>query len=165
MMRKWLSAEIARRRAASDLGSDMMGALLGDLDDEAFVEPLEVLVGEYRHDRQQRRQDHRGHLPRSGLEGERRGRCGRPCAPSRLVLGGVAALAANPILLRQAAATKLGTVDVRAGDKVIAWSQAAMLDASAFPNPLQLRPDRPAWTYPISAAAFIRVREGPSMAS
>src|SRR5581483_11188426 len=54
----------------------------------------------------------------------------------------------NPILLRQAAGdTMLGAVAIRAGDRVVAWTQAAMLDAEVFPDPEQLRPDRPAAAY------------------
>jgi cytochrome P450 len=54
----------------------------------------------------------------------------------------------NPILLRQAATdTELAGTEIRAGDRIVAWTQAAMLDASAFPDPAQLRPDRPASAY------------------
>jgi len=54
----------------------------------------------------------------------------------------------NPILMRRApAATRLGSAEVKAGDTVIAWTQAAMLDASSFPEPARLRPDRPAGAY------------------
>jgi cytochrome P450 len=54
----------------------------------------------------------------------------------------------NPILLRQAAtATSLGGVEIQAGDRVVAWTQAAMQDASAFPDPARLSPDRPQEAY------------------
>jgi cytochrome P450 len=49
----------------------------------------------------------------------------------------------NPIVMRQAIGeTSLGGREVHAGDSVIAWTQAAMQDASVFPDPDRLRPDR-----------------------
>jgi cytochrome P450 len=36
---------------------------------------------------------------------------------------------------------------VRAGDSVLLWTQAAMLDAKAFSDPQTLRPDRPDASY------------------
>lgn len=54
----------------------------------------------------------------------------------------------NSILLRQAAAeTQLGGRRVRAGDRVVAWTQAAMLDPAAFPNPKRIDPARDQSTY------------------
>jgi len=54
----------------------------------------------------------------------------------------------NPAVLRQAVAdARLGELDIREGDQIIAWTQAAMLDTAAFPDPQQLRPDRPAAAY------------------
>lgn len=49
----------------------------------------------------------------------------------------------NPILLREAAvATSIGDTEVRVGDRVVAWTQAAMQDPSVFVDPDRLRPDR-----------------------
>jgi cytochrome P450 len=49
----------------------------------------------------------------------------------------------NPILLRQAAAaTMLGGTEVEAGDRVVAWTQAAMQDGAVFVDPDRIRPDR-----------------------
>lgn len=54
----------------------------------------------------------------------------------------------NPILLRQAAvATTIAGIEVRAGDRIIVWTQAAMQDARAFPRPKLLEPDRPTDRY------------------
>lgn len=54
----------------------------------------------------------------------------------------------NPILLRQAAhETVLNGREIKAGDRVVAWTQAAMLDATAFPDPARMRPDRSASSY------------------
>jgi cytochrome P450 len=49
----------------------------------------------------------------------------------------------NPIVLLQALApTQLGDVNIEQGDQIIVWTQAAMLDPSAFTSPHELRPDR-----------------------
>jgi cytochrome P450 len=54
----------------------------------------------------------------------------------------------NPIVIRRAVAdTVFNTVEVKKGDQVIAWTQAAMLDPTVFPRPGLLRPDRPSATY------------------
>lgn len=54
----------------------------------------------------------------------------------------------NPIVLRQAGGdTELGGRAVKAGASVIAWTQAAMQDASVFPDPDELRPDRDGAAY------------------
>jgi cytochrome P450 len=54
----------------------------------------------------------------------------------------------NPIVLRQAAGgTSLADVEIKQGDRVFAWTQAAMLDAEVFPDPQHLRPDRPVAAY------------------
>lgn len=54
----------------------------------------------------------------------------------------------NPILIRHAARdTSLGGADIAAGDRIFLWTQAAMQDASAFPDPRMIRPDRPADAY------------------
>lgn len=54
----------------------------------------------------------------------------------------------NPIVLRTAAgATSLNGTEVKPGDRVVAWTQAAMQDASIFVDPDQLRPDRPVMDY------------------
>ena len=54
----------------------------------------------------------------------------------------------GPLLLRKAACdTELAGTQVKKGDSVILWTQAAMLDAAAFPDPDALRPDRPGAPY------------------
>ena len=54
----------------------------------------------------------------------------------------------NPVLLRRAAAaTTLGGRRVEKGDRVVAWTQAAMLDGSVFERPGEPRPDRPPGIY------------------
>ncbi|WP_426291525.1 cytochrome P450 [Sphingomonas sp. TWP1-3-1] len=54
----------------------------------------------------------------------------------------------GPILLRQAARdTILEGVSIKAGDRVILWTEAAMLDDQAFPEPHELHPERPGAVY------------------
>jgi cytochrome P450 len=150
-MRSWLADEIAQRRASGDFGTDMMGRLLTDgvLDDDGVRRTLGgMLVGSI---------DTTascvakimwviGREPMLAL---------RMAAdvddPTRFAGWCREALRLwphNPLLHRQAAAdTTLGNVGIQAGDQVIAWTQAAMRDASAFPAPEELRPDRPVAAY------------------
>jgi cytochrome P450 len=151
LMRAWLTAEIARRRADHDLGDDLMGALMSrpELDDDAVrrtlggmlvgaidttassVAKIVVVLGRDK-----------------GLLAAARRDAGDP----RLMLGwcfeALRRWPHNPVVLRQAAVdTTLGGTAVPAGALVIAWTQAAMQDAGAFPDPEQLRPDRDASAY------------------
>jgi cytochrome P450 len=49
----------------------------------------------------------------------------------------------NPALLRSALVdTNIAGIAVRRGKSAVAWSQAAMLDASIFEEPRRVRPDR-----------------------
>src|SRR5829696_6215646 len=52
-----------------------------------------------------------------------------------------------PSCFEAVAPTRLGDCEIKANDQIFVWSQAAMLDRSAFPNPQELRPDRPAAAY------------------
>lgn len=150
-MQLWFADEIARRRAEGAPGDDLMGRLMtqGLLDDDGVRRTLGgMLVGSIDT---------------------------TASAVARIVAlaGRDQALAAgmrrdvddldrmhgwcnealrrwphNPIVLRHAVGnTSLGGRDVRAGDSVIAWTQAAMQDASVFPEPGRLRPDRDGAAY------------------
>jgi cytochrome P450 len=151
LMRDWLATEIARRRSTGDLGADMMGALLRDnlLDDDGVrrtlggmlvgsidttatcVAKIMVVLGK-----------DRSLTDRIAADADDETRLKGWCAEA------LRRWPHNPILLRRAVTdTRLADVDVREGDDVIAWTQAAMLDAEAFPDPQQLRPDRPAAAY------------------
>ena len=146
----WFEEEIARRLAAKDPGHDMMGALLrsgasadltrrtlggmlvGAIDTTATVvgKVMSVLVG-----------DHallaRASADRSDPE-RMWGWCNE--ALRRWPHG--------PIMVRKAARdTVLAGTEVKSGDTVFLWTEAAMLDAKAFPDPLTLRPDRPQAPY------------------
>jgi cytochrome P450 len=151
LMRNWFDTEIARRRAADDFGVDMMGGLLraGLLDDDGVrrtlggmlvgsidttataVAKIVAMIGRNASLAQRIADD---------IDDEARlaGWCREAlrCWPH------------NPVLLRRAvASTRLADTNVKAGDDVVAYTQAAMLDASVFPNPRQLHPDRPAQAY------------------
>jgi cytochrome P450 len=54
----------------------------------------------------------------------------------------------GPLLIRQVAAdTTLGPTAVRAGDRLLLLTQAAMLDPDGFPDPLRRDPTRPPEAY------------------
>jgi cytochrome P450 len=151
LMRDWLAAEIARRRATGDLGADMMGALLAGklLDDDGVrrtlggmlvgsidttattVAKIVVMIGKDVALAQSIAADANDETRLAGWCREALRRWPH-----------------NPLVLRRAVtSTRLAQVDIQEGDDVIAWTQAAMLDAEAFPDPQQLRPDRPVAAY------------------
>jgi len=145
-MRRWLTEEVERRMAAGELGSDMMGALIrqGMLDADGIVRTLGGML--------------------VGAVDTTASAVGKIIA----VIGGDQALLAqvaadsdnrekmrgwcwealrrwphNPVVLRQAlCTTTLNGVTINQGDQLWLWTQAAMQDASAFPDPKRLRPDR-----------------------
>ncbi|MFL5296109.1 MAG: cytochrome P450 [Phenylobacterium sp.] len=146
----WFDAEIARRRKSGDLGRDMMGALLaaganddltrrtlggmlvGSIDTTAtaVAKAISVLVG----------------APR--WLALARADAGDRARTYGWVLEALRFWPHGPILIRQAATdTRLGGTEVRAGDKVILWTEAAQLDPDAFPEPFRLDPTRPFGSY------------------
>jgi cytochrome P450 len=151
LMRKWFEAEIERRQASAQPGADMMGFLLqnkaidadcvrrtlggmlvGSIDTTASsVAKILSMIGKDRILAANLAAD---------LDDENRlaGWCQEA----------LRRWPHNPILLRSAATdTTLAGVEVRRGDSVILLTQAAMFDEEAFPDPLVLRPDRPAASY------------------
>jgi len=145
LLSDWFEAEIDRRRAEKVFGDDMMGQLLSaGVDDDLIrrtlggmlvgaidttascvAKVISVLVGDTELCARARKDRHD--------LGRMWGWCNE--ALRRWPHG--------PILLRKAACdTMLAGTEVKAGNSVILWTQAAMLDASAFPNPQDLRPDR-----------------------
>jgi cytochrome P450 len=151
LMQAWFNDEIGRRLSAGDLGDDMMGALMkaGTLDDDGVRRTLGgMLVGSI---------DTTASSVAKIIV-----MISKDAALARSVAADVnddARLAGwcrealrrwphNPILLRQAAGgTSLAAVEIQKGDRVLAWTQAAMLDKEAFPDPQHLRPDRPVAAY------------------
>lgn len=151
LMQTWFETEIARRRASGELGHDMMGALLRDrtLDDDGVRRTLGgMLVGSIDTTASAVAKI----VQTLGRDRELRARMARD-ADDMARLGGWCAEALrrwphNPAMLRSAAAdTRLGATPVKAGATVVAWTQAAMLDPSAFPEPTVLTPERPRAAY------------------
>jgi cytochrome P450 len=151
LMREWFDTEIAKRAASGDLGRDMMGALLhntwldhptirrtlggmlvGSIDTTAstVAKIIETLGG------------NKQLLARVAADVDKPDRLAGWCREAMRVWPH------NPIIIRQAVTdTTFNTVAVKKGDRVIAWTQAAMLDPTVFPDPSRLRPDRPRATY------------------
>lgn len=146
----WFTSEITRRRAAGALGEDLMGQLLragadddlvrrslggmlvGSIDTTATVvaKVMAVLIAD------------RALLARVAAD---------HADPARMAAWCDEALRRwchVPLLGRQAAgATELGGTQIPASAQLILWTQAAMCDPDAFPDPATLRPDRPSGAY------------------
>jgi len=147
LMQKWLADEITARRGSGEHGTDMMGALLSDstMDDEGVRRILGgMLVGSI--------DTTASSVARIVVMlGRDRDLAARVAAdvddPQRLAGWCREILRLwphNPILLREVAGPgKLAGVPVAAGDKVVLWTQAAMLDPAVFPQPRRLDPTRP----------------------
>jgi len=150
-MTQWFDAEIGRRHETGELGSDLMGQLLaqpGVGDDQvrrtlggmlvgsidpvagAVARIISVMMSDAELRASATRDAH--DLPKLNtwcFEAMRRWPNG-------------------PIVSRSAAGeTRLAGVRVKPGAQIIAWTHAAMLDPSAFPDPLAMRPDRPLDAY------------------
>jgi cytochrome P450 len=151
LMQAWFDDEIRRRRASGRLGQDLMGALLSAkaMDDEGVRRTLGgMLVGSIDTTASSvakivtmiaKDAALAKSVARDVDNGERfAGWCHEA----------LRRWPHNPVLLRQAAAsTSLGDVEIQQGDRVFAWTQAAMLDAEVFPEPQDMRPDRPTSAY------------------
>jgi len=146
----WFGAEIARRRAAGTPGEDLMGQLLragasddltrrslggmlvGSIDTTATVvaKVMAVLLAD------------RALLARAAADADDLERLAGWCDEALRRWCHV------PLLGRQAAGeTELGGTQVPAAARLILWTQAAMCDPDAFPDPATLRPDRPSGAY------------------
>jgi cytochrome P450 len=151
LMRSWLEVEIARRRAEGITGTDLMGALMRqpDLDDDGVRRSLGgMMVGSV----DTTASSVARILYVLGRDAALAGRMRRDADDAERMLGwcleALRRWPHNPLVLRKTAAdTILAGVAVPAGSSVLAWTQAAMQDAEAFPAPDQLRPDRPTTAY------------------
>ena len=151
LMEAWFKDEIKRRRTSGDLGTDMMGALMKaeTLDDDGVRRTLGgMLVGSI--------DTTASSVAKIIATIAKDATLAKNVAtdvddPARLAGWCREALRRwphNPIVLRRAAAaTSLADVEIRQGDRIFAWTQAAMLDAEIFPDPQYLRPDRPPAAY------------------
>lgn len=151
LMEVWFKDEIKRRRTSGNLGSDMMGALMTakTLDDEGVRRTLGgMLVGSI--------DTTASSVAKIVVMIARDRALAAHIAADvddEVLLAGWCREALrrwphNPVVLRQAGGgTKVGEKDIREGDRIFAWTQAAMLDAEAFPDPHYLRPDRPPAAY------------------
>lgn len=149
-MKDWFIAEIAARRASGDLGRDMMGALLaqGIVDDDGVRRTLGgMLVGSI--------DTTAGATARilSVIDGDKTLRAQFAATSSEaqryaFCLEALRYWPHNPIVMRVAgtAGTLNGTA-YAAGDNIIVWTQAAMQDKAAFPEPRRMRADRDGRSY------------------
>jgi cytochrome P450 len=151
LMEAWFKEEIKRRRTSGDLGSDMMGALMAAaaLDDEGVRRTLGgMLVGSIDTTASSVAKiivmiaRDRALAQRIAADVDDEVRLAGWCREA------LRRWPHNPVVLRQAGGgTKVGEKEIQAGDRIFAWTQAAMLDAEAFPDPHYLRPDRPPAAY------------------
>jgi len=151
LMHRWFEEEIKRRRSDGQLGTDMMGALLKDrlLDDDGVrrtlggmlvgsidttataVAKIIAILGNQPNLREQMYADRND-----------------SAKLSMWCLEALRLWPHNPLVLRRASVdTVLSGTDVKAGDRVVAYTQAAMLDPDIFPEPELLKPDRPLSSY------------------
>jgi cytochrome P450 len=146
-MHDWFSTEIARRRRTGDLGTDLMGQLLSQakLDDDGVRRTLGgMLVGSIDTTASTFARVFCVAQDDAGLAAHMRERWRSGSDIYGLCLDALRRWPHNPILMRKAATdTVLGGVPVKAGARVIAWTQAAMQDPGAFPDPERALPDRP----------------------
>jgi cytochrome P450 len=146
MMQGWLAEEIARRRGAADFGEDLMGRLMqdGELDDAGIRRTLGgMLVGSVDTTatcvakivavmRLEPNLQHKMRRDRDDL-----GRLYHWCLEALRVWSH------NPLVLRQATSdTTLGGTSIRAGERIFAFTLAAMYDPGVFVDPRRLSADR-----------------------
>jgi len=151
LMRNWFDREIAKRQKSGQLGSDMMGQMLGDatIDVDCVRRTLGgMLVGSI------------------DTTATSVAKIVTVIGKDQDIAEGIAAdvddadrLAGwcrealrrwphNPILLRKCAQdTSLAGTDISRGDDVVLWTHAAMYDAEAFIDPTAMRRDRPLMSY------------------
>ena len=153
LLRQWLDDEIARRAASGNVGTDLMGQLLrgGMLDHDGIQRTLGgMLVGAI---------DTTATAVAKILSIMGRDRVLRDAATVAASADDTDALRGwcwealrrwpqTSLLSRVAAAdTSLDGFQISSGARLLLLTEAAMRDASAFPDPDRLTPDRPASAY------------------
>jgi len=151
LLKTWFDDEIKRRRASQVLGDDMMGALLRNpaLDDDGVRRSLSgMLVGAIDTTATAVAKIVTVIGKNSRLREQMRADCNNAPRLTMWCLEALRCWPHNPLVLRRAAAdTMLGETEVKAGDTVVALTEAAMFDPEAFPKPKLLTPDRPRAAY------------------
>jgi len=151
LMRAWFVDEIARRRASGQAGSDMMGGLIKDntLDDDGVRRTLGgMLVGSIDTTATAVAKIVKVLSRDRDLHDNMNEDVGDPEKLNGWCREALRRWPHNPALLRRAAAdTTLDTTEIKAGSVVVLLIQAAMLDRCVFPEPKELRPDRPPSAY------------------
>lgn len=146
IMRRMLEEEIAARRASRKPGTDFMGQLLRQrlLDDDGVRRTIGgMLVGSIDTTTSTVAKILCVALKDKGVERSIVDAFGRGEDVYGWCLDALRRWPHNPILLRRGGTdTELAGTGVKAGEQVIAWTHAAMLDPSAFPDPPALRGDR-----------------------
>ena len=146
MMQQWLSDEIARRRGAGELGDDLMGALMRQavLDDEGVRRTLGgMLVGSVDTTATCVAKIMTVIAQEPQLQYSMRRDVGDLDRLYGWCLDALRVWPHNPIVLRQATSdTALGGLDIKAGERIFVFTQAAMQDPSVFAEPRRMRPDR-----------------------
>ena len=151
LMKVWFEDEIRRRRASGNLGIDMMGALMAakTVDDDGVRRTLGgMLVGSI----DTTASSVAKIIAMIAADGALAKHIAADVDDEARIAGwcreALRRWPHNPVVSRQAAAkTSLADKEIRRGDRIFAWTQAAMLDAEVFPEPQYLRPDRPAAAY------------------
>lgn len=155
LMRSWLEAEIRRRRAAQETGADFMGALMrtadsdGRIDDDGVRRMLGgMLVGSI----DTTATAVANILATFGRDPALAARATRDAGRTDVLMGwcreALRRTPHNPVLVRETVASvDLDGVTLPAGTRVFAWTQAAMQDSAAFPEPRVMRPDREPRSY------------------
>lgn len=153
LLRQWLDEEIARRATSGDFGTDLMGQLLADgrLDHDGIQRTLGgMLVGAI---------DTTATAVAKILSVMGKDRSLRDVAAAFASAGDIDTLRGwcwealrrwpqTSLLSRVAAAdTSLDGLGISSGARLLLLTEAAMRDASAFPDPDRLAPDRPASAY------------------
>ena len=145
LLSDWIDEELARRRASGTMGDDMMGALLaaGASDDLTRRTLGGMLVGAIDTTATAVAKVMTVLMADQAVLAQASADCDDLCLMWGWCNEALRHWAHGPVLLRKAASdTSLGGTTVKAGDSVILWTQAAMFDESAFPDPQTLRPDR-----------------------
>jgi len=146
LMEEWLRSEIDLRRASGKLGSDMMGALMKEnlLGDDGTKRTLGgMLVGAI----DTTASSVAKILAVLGSDRKLLAKVEDNADDPDVIRGwcweALRCWPHNPIVIRSAlSSTTLDGVRIEAGDRLFLWTQAAMQDASVFPDPKRLRPDR-----------------------